>query len=116
MHARDPDLPAALRVAVEYRRCRCGGWVVLLTPDGMPPRALTAADAEEAAYVVQYEVDVIMSETGREVTADRRLDGDCDTCAHVPAPAASRPRRVYAGRSFRARYKRRKGTQGTCLS
>ncbi len=114
MPARDHDQSTVLRVAVEYRHCRCGGWVMVLTPDGMPPRALTAADADEATYVVRYELDVIMSETGRDLTTDETLDGECESCAHVPVAAASRPQRAWARRTLLDRYKRHKGTRGTC--
>lgn len=115
MPARDPDRFAVLRVVAEHRACRCGCWVVVLTPEGMPPRTRSAADADEAAYVVEYELDVIMSETGRFLATEYRLGNDCATCPHGPFAEAPSRRRVRSRRGrLVQRYKHRKGTHGTC--
>jgi hypothetical protein len=68
-----PDRAQVLRVVVTYRACPCGGWVAAITADGMRPRSVHTAQADEVAYVVQYELDVLMSETGRDLAPEHTV-------------------------------------------
>lgn len=59
-----PAQVAVLPVAIDYRACPCGGWVASVTAEGRATQRVHAADVAEAGYAVQYQLDLIMSETG----------------------------------------------------
>jgi hypothetical protein len=72
----DPERARVLRVVVDRRLCGCGGWLVEIRPADLPARTLHTADADELAYALRYELDVIMSETGRDVAPVYLPGGD----------------------------------------
>lgn len=78
-----PDALVVLRVHAYHRRTPAGRVVTLVAPD-LAPRELHACDADELDYLLQYELDVIMSETGRDVHLTQSFGHDC-------APLQSEP-------------------------